>query len=259
MTLFQYFGLVDVQARMLLKADASRYMLGFIWWFLEPLAWVLVFYIVFNWILDPGRRGGDFILFLACGKFAFIWFSKTVLQASGSIVASQGLVGRIDVPKSLFPMSAVQESLYRQSTVYLLLFAILIFMGVMPGLAWLWMVPIAAVSYLMIVACSLVGSCLVCIYRDFLKFIPLGMTFLLFTSGIFFDINQVENKERADLLLTVNPLAFIVDAHRQALINHSAPDALHLGLIGLVSAIVIVLAITYMRRYSQYLALKVLS
>ena len=259
MTLPQYFGLVDVQARMLLKADASRYKLGFIWWFLEPLAWVMVFYLVFNLILDPGRRGGDFILFLACGKFAFIWFSKTVLQASGSIVASQGLVGRIDVPKSLFPMSAVQESLYRQSTVYLLLFAILMWRGVMPSLTWFWIVPIAMVSYLMIVACSLIGSCLVCIYRDFLKFIPLGMTFLLFTSGIFFDISQIQNQERADLLLTVNPLAFIIDAHRQALMYHSAPDALHLCVIGLVSAVVIVAVITYMRRHSQYLALKVLS
>ena len=259
MTLSQYFGLVDVQARMLLKADASRYMLGFIWWFLEPLAWVLVFYIVFNWILDPGRRSGDFILFLACGKFAFIWFSKTVLQASGSIFASKGLVGKIDVPKSLFPMSAVQESLYRQSTVYVLLLLILMSRGIMPDLTWLWLIPICVVFYLMIVACSFIGACLVCLYRDFLKFIPLGMTFLLFTSGIFFDIRQVQDPEKVDLILALNPLAFIIDAHRQALMYHSTPDLAHLALIGLGSSLVIFVTVAYMRRNSQYLALKVLS
>jgi lipopolysaccharide transport system permease protein len=41
------------------------------------------------------------------------------------------------------------------------------------------------VDYLMIVACSLAGACLVCIVRDFSMVIPLGMIFLLFTSGIF--------------------------------------------------------------------------
>jgi lipopolysaccharide transport system permease protein len=260
MTLGQYFSLIDVQARMLLKADSSKYKLGFLWWFLEPLLWVGVFYIVFSLILDSGRRsGGDFIIFLTCGKFAFIWFSKTVLQASGSIVASQGLVGKIDIPKSLFPMSAIQESLYRQSTVYLLLFVILIFSGTMPSLNWLWLVPIAIVTYLLIVACGLIGACLVCMLRDFQKIIPLGMMFLMFTSGLFWDINEIGNPEKSELLLALNPLAFIIDAHRQSLMYDSVPDLMHLALVGVGSVILIAATIWFMRKNSKYLALKVLT
>jgi lipopolysaccharide transport system permease protein len=259
MTLSQYFALIDVQARMLLKSDSAKYSLGVLWWFLEPLMWVFVFYIVFNVILDSGQRSGDFIVFLACGKLVFIWFSKTVLQASGSILASQGLVGKIKVPKSLFPMSAIQESLYRQSSVYLLLFVILMVNGIMPGPTWLWLVPIAVVNYLMIVACGLIGSCLVCMVRDFQKFISLGMTFLMFTSGLFWDIRALGSPEKTELLLTINPLAFILDANRQALMYHSSPDLLHLVAIGLGSGILIVGTIWYMRNYSQYLALKVLT
>ena len=65
MSFYQYFSLINVQARMLLKADASKFKLGFMWWFLEPLMWVGVFYIVFSLILDTGRKSGDFIYFLA--------------------------------------------------------------------------------------------------------------------------------------------------------------------------------------------------
>lgn len=259
MTLRHYFSLVDVQARMLLKADSSKFSLGFLWWFLEPLLWVSVFFLVFNLVLDSGRKSGEFILFLTCGKFAFIWFSKTVSQASGSIVASQGLVGKVKMPKSLWPMSAVQESLYRQSSVYLLLLLILVLFGVYPALPWLWMVPLLAVMYLLIVACSLVGACLVCISRDFQKVIPLAMTFLLFTSGIFWDVRQLADEEKAALLLNANPLAFMIDAHRQVLMYKQMPDLLHLGLIGIVCLAVIALAIRYMRSHSQYLALKVLT
>ncbi len=259
MTLSQYFGLVDMHARMLLKADAAKFKLGFLWWFLEPLAWVCVFYVVFNLILDSGKRSGDFILFLATGKFAFIWFSKTVLQASGSIVSSQGLIGKINVPKSLFPMSAVQESLYRQSTVYLLMVVFLLLSGLQADVAWLWMIPLLLVFYLMIVACSFIGACLVCIVRDFMKFIPLGMTFLMFTSGIFWDPRGIENPQKVELLFTLNPLAFIIDAHRQVMIHHAAPDLTHLLAIGVVSIGVIYCALWFMRRFSQYLALKVLT
>lgn len=259
MTLRHYFSLINVQARMLLKADSSKFKLGFLWWFLEPLLWVGVFFLVFNLILDSGRRSGDFILFLTCGKFAFIWFSKTVAQASSSIVASQGLVGKINMPKSLWPMATVQESLYRQSTVYLLLLLILLLFGIYPAFVWLWMIPVLVVMYLLIVACSLIGACLVCISRDFQKVIPLAMTFLLFTSGIFWDVREIADPEKATMLLNTNPLAFMIDAHRQVLMQKQTPDWLHLGLIGAGSLVLIWLSIAYMRRYSQYLALKVLT
>ncbi len=62
-----------------------------------------------------------------------------------------------------------------------------------------------------------------------------------------------------DLILALNPLAFIIDAHRQALIHYASPDLMHLALIGVSSGAVIAIAVAYMRRNSQYLALKVLS
>jgi len=259
MTLSQYFGLMDIQARMLLKADAAKFKLGFLWWFLEPLVWVCVFYLVFDVIMDSGRRSGDFILFLATGKFAFIWFSRAVIQGSSSIIFSKGLLGKIDVPKSIFPMAAVHESLYRQSTIYLLLFAILILSGIAPTLNWLWMVPIVCTTYLLIVACALVGAALVCVLRDFQKFIPLGMTFLLFTSGIFWDPHTIGSPEKTELLFTLNPLAFLIDAHRQVLMYDTAPAAWHFAAISAASCAVIAGALWYLRRYSKYIALQVLS
>ena len=111
MTLTQYFKLVDIQARMALKADASQYFLGYIWWLLEPLLFVAVFYLVFS-------------VFLMCGKLPFVWFSKSVTQASNGIIANTGLIGKIDTPKSLFTMAIIQQGLYKQSTVFALLISL---------------------------------------------------------------------------------------------------------------------------------------
>mgnify|MGYP001048112442 CR=1 FL=1 len=260
MTFTQYYRLMDVQARMQLRADASKFVLGYLWWFLEPLLWVGVFYVVFNLILDSdARQGVDFLLFLACGKFAFLWFSKTVVQASNSIVANTSLVGKIDVPKSLFPMAAIHESLYRQTAVYLLLALLVVAGGYPVAPQWLWLLPILLCYYLMIVACSFVGAYLVCMVRDFSKFIPLGMTFLLFTSGIFWDVRAIEEVDKATLILQVNPLAFIIDAHRQAILYQRAPDLAHLAWLGFGSGLLALATGCLMRRNGQFLALRVLS
>jgi homopolymeric O-antigen transport system permease protein len=257
MPLLQYFRLVDIQARMLLKADASKFSLGYLWWLIEPLLYVAVFYVVFNVIMDS--RKADFLAFLVCGKFAFIWLSKTVNQASNSIVSNQSLVSKVNVPKTLFPMAAVQESLYRQAAVYVMLFCILAIFDYQPSLSWLWLLPVIVVYYIMIVACSFVGAYLVCVVRDFSKVIPLVMTFLLFVSGIFWDVRDISDPRKAELILTLNPVAFILDAHRQILMRQTPPDVIHLLQIGVGAGLIVVIMAALMRRNSQYLALKVLT
>ncbi|MCB1730083.1 MAG: ABC transporter permease [Halieaceae bacterium] len=257
MSFVQYLRLADTMARMSLRAEASRYFLGYIWWILEPMLWVAVFYVVFKVLLQTGRA--DFLVFLMCGKLAFIWFSKSVNQAANSIVMNRGLVGRINVTKTLFPLAVVQEGLYRQAAVFLLLFCVLFAWGYTPSLAWFYVVPVIVVNYLMIVACAYIGACLVCLVRDFSMIISLGMTFLLFTSGIFWDVRHLPDPALTELVLAVNPLAFILDAYRQVLMFHTPPAWMHLLGVGCGAVALLLLMVVVMRRNSQYLALKALS
>jgi len=257
MSFSQYLRLIDVMARMALRADASRFFFGYIWWVLEPLLWVAVFYLVFVTIL--GSRQPDFLLFLATGKLAFVWFSKSVTQASNSIVAGKGLVGRINVPKTIFPMAVVQEGLYRQIVVFALMFTFLLSNGYEITLNWLYLVPLVLVNYVVIVACALVGACLVCLARDFNPLISLGMMFLIFTSGIFWDARELGDPHKTELVLALNPLAFLIDAYRQITMHDTPPDMLHLLAIGAAFGAVLCVMVLLMRRGSQYLALRALT
>tara|TARA_R110002110_G_scaffold330339_1_gene541609 strand:+ start:30982 stop:31758 length:777 start_codon:yes stop_codon:yes gene_type:complete len=257
MQLTHYFSLVDVQARMALKSDASRYFLGYLWWVLEPLLYVGVFYVVFNVILNAQRA--DFLMFLMCGKLPFVWFSKSVNQASNSIVANAGLIGKIDAPKSLFPMAVVQEGLYKQSTVFLLLFCVLIASGFAPDWTWLSLAPVLLVNYLMIIACALIGAMLVCYVRDFSMLISLGMVFLMFTSGIFWDVRQLDDPLMTQLMLTWNPLAFLLDAYRQVLMYRQLPDFAHLTALAVIFSSIALMALMFMRKHSKLLAMKAIN
>lgn len=253
----RYFSLIDVQARMSLRADASRMYLGYLWWTLEPLLYVAVFYLVFDVILSSGRA--DFLLFLACGKLPFMWFSGSVNTASNAMLNAKGLIGQSRLPKVLFPLARVQEGVYRQTTVFCVLILLLLASGVEISASWLWLFPIMLVQYLIIVPCAILAALLVCVARDFMRVVSLGTVFLLFVSGIFWDVRDVASVETQHLILAVNPLAFILDAYRQALLYGAAPDGTHLLMLGAVGLVASFFAMKLVSRLDQWIALRVLS
>ena len=257
MNITQYFSLIDTMARMSLKADASRYFFGYIWWVLEPLLYVLVFYVVFELILQ--NRKEDFLVFLMVGKLTFIWFSKSVNQAARSIINSGGLISKANISKSLFPMATVQEGLYKQLSVFLLLFVVLLANGYGITIIWFWLIPLILVNYIVIVACCLVCAFLVSLVFDFIVVVSLGTIFLLFVSGIFWDPRDLPDPAATDLILLLNPLAFVIDAYRQILMVGMAPDAWHLLGIGVGFGLLALGMVLILRRTSQFLALKVLT
>lgn len=242
---------------MALKSDASRYFLGYIWWVLEPLLFVMVFYVVFGIILNTGRA--DFLTFLICGKLPFVWFSKSVSVASNSIVTNSGLIGRLDLPKTMFPMAIIQEGVYKQTAVFGLLMVYLMSNGFEPTAMWFWLIPLIFVNYIMIIACSFIGAVLVCFSRDVSMLIPLAMIFLMFVSGIFWDVRSLPDPAMMDYVLVFNPLAFILDGYRQVLMYNTMPDIPHFLAIGLAFSFLTGLMVFIMRRYSQVLALKALT
>lgn len=257
MPLLQYFRLVHVMAWMALRADASKFFLGYIWWVLEPVVWVGVLYVVFTTILVQGQP--DFLVFLATGQMIFLWFSKSITQAASSIVNAQGLIGNINIPKTLFPMAVVHEGLYRQAAIFVLLFLFLAANGYAVTSTWLYLVPLILVSYLLILAGAFIGASLVCLMRDFAQLIGLGMMFLMFVSGVFWDVRALPDQHKIDLILMLNPLAFMLDAYRQVLMHATPPSLPHLLVIGAAAAALIYTLVCVMRRYSQFLALKAIT
>jgi lipopolysaccharide transport system permease protein len=257
MTISHYISLMDTMARMALKAEANRYYLGYLWWVLEPLLWVGVFYFVFYVLLGSGAPG--FLLFLAVGKLFFIWFSKTVNYAGNSLTNNAGLIGRMALPKTVFPLAVVVECGYRQMAVLGVLLVILLINGVSPQLHWLWLIPIIAVQLLLIVLCSCVAALLVAFKRDFALLINLGMIFLLFVSGIFWDIRDIVSERAMDMLLIWNPMAFLLHCYRQVLLWQELPNLTHLIALGVLLSVLLATVVAFMVRYSAYIARRVVT
>ena len=257
MTLQRFLFLANTIAWSTLKADSSRYFFGYFWWIIEPLLYVLVFYLVFEVLLRTGRD--DFLVFLMCGKLLFIWFSKSVSLASNSLVMNVGLLGRLDLPKPLFPFASILEGLYKQAAVFLLLFIFLLLNDISPTTKWLWLIPILLATLLFILALSFIGATLVCVFRDTMLLIPLGMIFLMFASGIFWDIRDIPDPTASAMLLKLNPVAFLIDAFRAVLMYDEPPNLFHLVILLVCVSVTVGISALILTTNSKYLAMRVLS
>lgn len=232
MDLKRFITVVDLQAKAALKAEASKLSLSYIWWVLEPLLFVAVFYVVFSFLLDRGTE--NFVFFLMCGKVPFLWLSKTVTQAATSILSNKGLIASTQIDKVIFPYIAIQEVVYKQWVVFLVLFAMALYFGPMTT-HWLWLLPLIFVTYLLIIALSLIGAAITTFIQDFRIIISMGMLFLMFASGIFWDINDIQDEYWRNMMLVVNPLAFLIDAYRKVLMYNEPLNIPHLTAIGIAS------------------------
>ena len=158
----------------------------------------------------------------------------------------------------MFPLAVLHEGLYRQMAVFLFLLVFIAFAGFTPHASWWYLLPIVVVQYLLIIGCGLIAALLVCAKRDFQLLISLGMVFLLFMSGIFWDIRAIEDPTLANWLMTLNPLAVLIDSYRQVLMMHQAPDINRVAIIFVEAAVLISLALLSYRRLHYWVAKKAL-
>ena len=248
-TLNQSLTLVDTMARFHLKGEARQYFLGYLWWILEPLLYVAVFYVVFEKLLQ--NRQPDFLYFLIVGKLSFIWFSKSVNQASNSLVMNKGLIAQVYLRKELLPMAVIHQGFYRQVVIFAFLLILLLVGGYAPGSVWLWLIPIALIQALLVAGCGMLAALLVCLQRDFRFVVQMGTLFLLFISGVFWDINAIADETARQWLLRLNPVAALIDAYRQVLMLGAQPNRSTLTW-ALFEAIVLMGLATWLYRRLQF-------
>lgn len=256
MNLREELRFIDLTARMALRADAATFVLGSLWWILEPLLFVAIFYLVFGVFLGSPRA--DFLSFLVIGKLPFQWFSGGLNSCSGAIVGAKGLIAQSPVPKSLLVLSRLQQVTYKQGAVFALMGIYLVLTGETVTLTWLWVFAIALVQYIVIAAFSLLGAVTVCLAQDFAKLIQLFTIAMMFSSGIFWDVRALDPAMQW-YIFTFNPIAFLLDAYRQVLLYHNHVDLLQLLQTLTVFSALCAAVMLWIKRNETWLALRVLS
>src|SRR4026209_2123246 len=125
--LFRYRGLIQSLVARELKARYRGSVLGFFWSFINPLLLLLVYTFVFTIILPNDVQGlQPYALFMFCGLLPWNWFSSSLTEASGSLIAGGNLIKKVLFPAEVLPIVSVLANMVHFFLGLLILLAFLI-------------------------------------------------------------------------------------------------------------------------------------
>ena len=216
-----------------LKAESQRYYLGFLWWLIEPVIYMLVFYFVFGVLFQRGTP--DFVVFLLTGLVFWHWFQSTVMQCVDTLQVNRALFNQVYVPKYLFPAVVMLKNTAKFGVVLAILILFLLAYGIAPSSDWIAAPLVLAVGGAFVAGVSVLVAAITPFVPDLKVLLENGMRALLFMSGIFYDINAFESPYR--LVFQLNPVAVLIDNLRTVLLQSQSPDWLQLAAVLAFAAI----------------------
>lgn len=216
----KYLELIWYKSLAELNAEAARAYMGFFWWVMEPLLYMVAFYVAFG----TGVRGGgvSMLLFLLCGLVPWKWFASSVQNGSNAIQANSGLIQQVYVPKYVLPWVVLIVNTIKFLIIFTLLVILLVATGHMPGMVWLALPMVALVQLLVTAALTSLLAAFVPLLPDLKLVVDNGILVLMFLSGVFMDISRLSPKLR--VILEINPMVPVLSSYRDILLKGRWPE-----------------------------------
>lgn len=227
-----------------LRLESERYWVGLLWWTVEPVLEMAVYYVVFAYFLPTGVD--RFVAFLLCGLVTWRWLAQSLQRGAVAIRENQPLSLHVTVPKALFPLVVVAAETLKFVVVLALLGAFVVAEGSTPNAAWLAIPVVFAAQLLLIVAVTLWAAAVVPFAHSALVAVGVALRFGVLVSGVFYDVEKLSTAART--LLSLNPMVAMLAAWRDVLMFSRAPDWPALGWIAALSSVAIAGAVAFLRR-----------
>ena len=241
----QYISLVLYKVLFSLRAEVRQSYLNYLWWILEPILHMAVFFVVFDVFLKSGTE--NFVAFLLCGLVPWLWFARSVSNSMNSVMYGKGLMTQVDLPKAFFPTVVVMQDFVKETVVLCLLLMFLTLYGIEPTQQWLWVIVVVCVHFLLVYGVSMLAALAVPFFPDFRFLISTALQLLMFASGIFYDYTIIAEESRD--IYFMNPLAVTLKAYRDVLIDSVQPDWTQLRYVTVLALIMIAIAFYLAKRF----------
>lgn len=221
--------------------------MGFFWSILNPLLLLLVYVFVFTVIFKASAKAYPVYLFV--GLLPWNWFAGSINEATMSIVSSGAFVNKSTLPSELLVIIKVISNFinFVLSLPVLLLF-ILIF-KVQIGLPLITLPIVIFIQFLLTCGVGFFVAAWEVYYRDMQHIVMNLLQFLFFGMPIMYFANQLPKK--AQLLIYLNPLAYLIKSYQSIFYYNWFPKPLFLLLLVIVSVIVYMLGFMYFKSHKE--------
>lgn len=193
--------------------------LGWAWAIIRPAMTIAVYYFVFTIGLRSGKpvNGYPYMFYLLSGIIPWLYISGGINGGTSSIRGNKILVTKIKFPVCTIPtIGSVSKFMINLALIFLVLILFVV-AGYGPSIYWVQLPLYLFLTFFFVTAWGLFAGVVTCFSVDFKHAVASLMRALFWFSGIFFNINRIDNVILRRILM-INPTALLVEGYRNTLI-----------------------------------------
>jgi ABC-2 type transport system permease protein len=206
-----------------LKAKYKDSFFGIVWSLAKPLVQLLIYYFAIGQVLGASRSVPNFAIFVFVGLSVWALYTEIIYGSTSSIIANEGLVKKVYLPREIFPFSAVGTALVNSSFQGIVLLGGIFLFSSLPAWPNVAIVPIALLGIIVFATgIGLILAALNVYFRDTQQFVDLYVMVFFWLSPIVYPFAFVKGHIGGTIwesLYLSNPATIFVLAMQKGLWN----------------------------------------
>lgn len=221
-----------------IKVLYAQTILGFAWAILNPFMQIIIFSIIFGKVAKLDTGGIPYVLFSTVAIIPWTYMSQALGRSSNSLVAEQGLLGKVYLPRLIFPTIPVLAKLVDFVISLILLVAVLVYYQVTP--TWnIFFLPFFILLMMSVpLGIGLWTSALAIRYRDVKFALPFFISMLIYSAPIVYSASNIPEQYR--LIYSFNPIVSVIEGFRACFLGTPIPWEFIIP--GAITSIILVLS-----------------
>jgi homopolymeric O-antigen transport system permease protein len=215
-----------------MKVRYRRSVLGILWSLLNPLAYLVVLVFVFQSVAPLNIP--NYPLFTFMGVLAWGWFSSALPAATNSITGNRELIRQPGFPSAILPLVSVSSGLVHFSIAMALLIVALLVVQHGLSVAIIALPLVVSVQFLVTLSIAYITATIQVRFRDTAHLVGALMLLGFFITPVFYRPGVIPT--RYQLFYSVNPMAQLIAAYRDIVLDGRWPNFSALLALGAVSA-----------------------
>lgn len=224
----RFFNYTVYSSKAELKSEVADSFLSWLWWFLDPLLYMLVYSFIAVVVFKSNVPYFPVFVFLGLNTWQF--FSKTLKSSVKLVSGKKMIVTKVYVPKYMFIFEKI--GVYGFKMVVANMLVVITMIGYHVPLTWrvLWIIPITVVLVVVTFGFSTIMMHFGVFVEDLLNVITVVLQLGFYLSGIFYSIESIGKdivgrvpEPYGSLLVKLNPMALIITDLRRVLVYQQDP------------------------------------
>lgn len=245
----KYLEYATYSAKAELKSEVANSYLNWIWWILEPICMMLIYIFVVEIVFKS--KEPNFPVFVFIGITAWNYFNKMLTTSVRLVKNKKSIISKIYLPKYILILEKSFVFGFKACISFALILVLMIIFKVDFTLYLLNFIIIFALLYILTF-----GLCCIIMHfgtyiEDLTNVCNIGLKFVFYFSGIFYNISTKVPVPFNNLLMKLNPIAFIINEFRKAFMYAQFPDVFMIACWFIIGIIISAIGIKLIHKYEK--------